>query len=341
VTGSAGSGPGAGSGQGGNAGSGVAGSGTAGTGTAGNGTAGNGTAGNGTAGSGTAGSGTAGSGTAGSGTAGTGTAGTGAGGTGSAGKGGAGGTGTAGSGTAGTGGTPVVTTFPDCPEWPASVGSDKTLSATQKVSGTFDGKLTRYKSNGASGLGDGSQSESQSPLFDLSDGATLKNVIIGAPAADGIHCEGSCTLQNVWWEDVGEDAFTLKGTSSSQVANITCGGAKMADDKVLQHNGPGTLNVKEFYADTFGKLYRSCGNCDKQYTRHATFTDVVVAAGSTVAAVNKNYNDTATFVSAFMHGSFAFCEVYDGNNTGAEPNLLTKGNDGVNCIVPTGSTKFY
>jgi hypothetical protein len=235
----------------------------------------------------------------------------------------------------------VVTTFPDCPAWPKAVGSDKTLSSTQKVSGSFDGKLTRYKSNGSSGLGDGSQSEGQSPLFDLSDGATLKNVIIGAPAADGIHCEGSCTIQNVWWEDVGEDAITLKGTSSSTVVNITCGGAKQAADKVIQHNGGGTVNVKEFYGDTFGKLYRSCGNCDKQYQRKSTFDSIVVQVGTTVAAVNQKYNDVANFTNIMMHGSFQTCEVYDGNNTGAEPTLLTKGNDGVHCVIPQGVLHFF
>lgn len=40
------------------------------------------------------------------------------------------------------------------------------------------------------------------------------------------------------------------------------------DDKVLQHNGGGTLSVSGFTVDTFGKLYRSCGNCDTMYERH-------------------------------------------------------------------------
>jgi hypothetical protein len=34
----------------------------------------------------------------------------------------------------------------------------------------------------------------------------------------------------------------------------------MAADKVFQHNGPGTMNISNFYVATFGKLYRSCGN---------------------------------------------------------------------------------
>jgi hypothetical protein len=91
--------------------------------------------------------------------------------------------------------------------WPTAKSS-KTVDATIKVSGPYDGGLTRFIAG--SNLGDGGQGEDQKPIFDLSDGAHLKNVIIGTPAADGIHCLGSCTLENVWWEDVGEDAATFK-----------------------------------------------------------------------------------------------------------------------------------
>jgi hypothetical protein len=104
-----------------------------------------------------------------------------------------------------------------CKAWPAATGSPQKLAKTVSVSQDYDGKLQRFVSDG---LGDGAQGESQLPLFELADGATLENVIIGAPAADGIHCLGSCTLKNVWWEDVGEDAATLKGSASSQVMSI-------------------------------------------------------------------------------------------------------------------------
>ncbi|CAA7265552.1 unnamed protein product [Cyclocybe aegerita] len=38
------------------------------------------------------------------------------------------------------------------------------------------------------------------PVFLLEEGATLSLVVIGANQADGIHCLGSCTLDNVWFE---------------------------------------------------------------------------------------------------------------------------------------------
>ncbi|MFC0712256.1 pectate lyase, partial [Cellulomonas biazotea] len=95
------------------------------------------------------------------------------------------------------------------PSWPSAKG-EKKVASTISVSGTLDGGYVRYY-----GISSGDQNESQPPIFQLSDGAVLKNVIIGTGAGDGVHCTGTCTLENVWWEDVGEDAATLKGSSSS------------------------------------------------------------------------------------------------------------------------------
>ena len=55
-------------------------------------------------------------------------------------------------------------------------------------SGTYDGGCRRFVAG--SSLGDGSQSESQQPVFRLNSGAVLRNVVLGAPAADGIHTYG-------------------------------------------------------------------------------------------------------------------------------------------------------
>ncbi|MFJ2046156.1 pectate lyase [Paenibacillus marchantiae] len=120
---------------------------------------------------------------------------------------------------------------------------------------TFDGKGQTYVAN-PSTLGDGSQAEDQKPVFRLEAGATLKNVIIGSPAADGVHCYGNCTISNVIWEDVGEDALTLK---SAGTVNITGGAAYKAYDKVFQMNAAGTINIKNFRADDIGKLVRQNG----------------------------------------------------------------------------------
>lgn len=193
--------------------------------------------------------------------------------------------------------------------------------------------MKRFMGSGA--LGSGGQAEGQDPLFELAEGSTLRNVIIGAPAADGVHCKGTCTLENVWWEDVGEDAATLRGSNASQVMTITCGGAKQAADKVFQHNGPGTMRIEHFQAEDFGKLYRSCGNCSSQYARHVEFSDVTVRSGGTLAGINTNYEDTAKFENITIHDpamKTGICDRFTGNNTGAEPAKTGTGTDPTHCL---------
>jgi hypothetical protein len=72
-------------------------------------------------------------------------------------------------------------------------------------------------------------------VFLLQDGATLSNAVIGPNNGEGVHCLGTCTLNNIWWVDVCEDAATFKQSSGTSYVNG--GGAKGASDKVLQHNG--------------------------------------------------------------------------------------------------------
>ncbi|MER5471342.1 pectate lyase [Streptomyces sp. NPDC002685] len=217
--------------------------------------------------------------------------------------------------------------------WPEARGS-KAVSSTISVSGTYDGKLTKFYGSGALGTSD--QDEDQGPVFELADGAVLKNVIIGTPAADGVHCLGSCTLQNVWWLDVGEDAASFKGTSSSAVYKVYGGGAKGADDKVLQFNGAGKLVVSKFRVENFGKLVRSCGNCKKQFKRTVVIDDVdVTAPGKAIVGINTNYGDTASLRHIRVHGDtkkkIKTCVRFQGNSTGKEPKELGTGPDGTSC----------
>ena len=254
-----------------------------------------------------------------------------------AGSGGNGGADTAGASTAGAGGGSPKKQ-PDL-KFPTPIGADQKLSATKVVT-DFDGKGARYVGTGA--LGSGGQAEGQDPLFLVKAGGSLKNVILGSPAADGVHCEGSCTIDNVWWEDVGEDAITLLGSSSSNVYRISNSGAKNASDKVIQHNGGGTLYVKSFLVETYGKLYRSCGNCSEQYPRHVEF-DTIVANGSKgeLAGVNTNYKDSAKFANIFAALTTKICERYDGNNTGAEPSSVGTGADGTYCIYAATDVTWH
>jgi hypothetical protein len=212
----------------------------------------------------------------------------------------------------------------------ASAATDVQVTATIEVSGTFDGGGNRYIGSGD--LGDGGQSEGQDPIFNLAAGATLKNVILGAPAADGVHCAGSCNLTNIVWQDVGEDAATFRGTNATVV--VDGGSATSASDKVFQDNrgAGGLVTIKNFKVTTFGKLYRSCGNCSTQAARKVNIQSITATSGSVIAGVNTNYGDVAT-LSSLNIGSIPTCWLYTGNSTGDEPVKTGTGANGKNCIV--------
>ncbi|KPI07044.1 Pectate lyase [Actinobacteria bacterium OK074] len=217
--------------------------------------------------------------------------------------------------------------------WPKATGN-KAVAKTITVSKSYDGHLQKYYGTGALGTSD--QAEDQDPVFELKDGAVLKNVIIGTPAADGVHCLGSCTLRNVWWLDVGEDAASFKGKKASAVYKVIGGGAQKADDKVLQFNGAGKLSVTGFQVKDAGKLVRSCGNCKTQYKRSITLSDIDVTYPiKDVVGVNANYGDTATLSKIRIHGDTKkkakVCQEFKGNSSGKEPTSLRSGPDGTAC----------
>ncbi|GCD21268.1 pectate lyase [Cellulomonas algicola] len=233
--------------------------------------------------------------------------------------------------------TPPPSNGGSFPAWPSATSAKK-VSSTISVSGTFDGGYVRYY-----GISSGDQDESQPPIFQLSDGAVLKNVIIGTGAGDGVHCTGTCTLQNVWWEDVGEDAATLKGSSSSQVMTVDGGGARSASDKVFQHNGPGKFVIKNFQVSDFGKLYRSCGNCSKQYARTVVVDNVkVTAPGKSLVGINSNLGDKATITNVQIYNDsskkIAICEEYKGVTSG-EPSKIGSGPSAA-CGYSTSSISY-
>ncbi|MDQ7906243.1 pectate lyase [Phytohabitans sp. ZYX-F-186] len=237
----------------------------------------------------------------------------------------------------GGGGTPP-TTPPPTGGWPTPTGQSS-VDGTISVSGVFDGGMRRYCC-----IGDGSQEESQDPMFELSSGATLQNVIIGAPAGDGVHCSGPCTLRNVWWEDVGEDAATFRG-SGSPTFLVDGGGARSASDKVFQHNGPGTLTIQNFQATNFGTFYRSCGNCSTQHQRNVVIRNVTLTRpGNTVAGINTNYGDTARFSGITIVNdssrAMVICRKYRGNNSGDEPSQVGTGADNTNCFYATSDITY-
>ncbi|KAH8587588.1 pectate lyase [Bisporella sp. PMI_857] len=204
---------------------------------------------------------------------------------------------------------------------PASKGySALSTPKTIAAGASFDGGMYRYDRGVSCSDGEGGDADA---VFLVQSGGTLKNVIIGANQLEGVHCLGPCTIQNVWWADVCEDALTIK--QSSGTSYIIGGGAFHASDKIIQHNGGGTVNIKDFYAQDFGKVYRSCGNCGTQYKRTVVMSGVWAVGGSVLAGVNSNYGDTATISGTCADDVDNICTWYQGNNSGAEPTKLGSG----------------
>lgn len=84
---------------------------------------------------------------------------------------------------------------------PDSQGS-VTFDAPEEISGTFDGGMKTYgRGVDCTGQDEGGDEDA---VFILANGATLKNAIIGSDQIEGVHCSGSCTIENVWWEAVCE-----------------------------------------------------------------------------------------------------------------------------------------
>ncbi|KAK0434221.1 polysaccharide lyase family 3 protein [Armillaria borealis] len=186
-----------------------------------------------------------------------------------------------------------------CDAWtgglPTPTGTVSSSAVIEVAAGkTFDGGWKKY--------GRGS-------IFYLHEGATLQNVIIGTNQAEGVHC----TLNFVWFEDVCEDAITIKNDEYGDYTNIIGGGAYHAEDKVAQHNGCGTVNVIQ--------LYRSCGNCKSQCYRNVYIKGVVAVDGGTLAGINYNYGDTATILDSCYDTSHP-CTLYDDCNDGCEPEVI-------------------
>ncbi|TYJ57836.1 hypothetical protein B9479_001446 [Cryptococcus floricola] len=210
---------------------------------------------------------------------------------------------------------------------PTSQGN-VTYSSAQSISGTFDGELKTYgRGVSCTGQAEGGNSDA---VFLLEDGATLKNVIIGEDQIEGVHCLGSCTIENVWWIAVCEDALTFKGDGDGSVIG---GGATGAEDKVIQHNGIGDVTIDGFTVVDFGKLYRSCGNCKNNGdTRNVNISNVKAYNGKVLAGINSNYGDVATITDTCATSVKQICTEYEGtSDNDEEPTKLQSGVSD-NCV---------
>ncbi len=119
---------------------------------------------------------------------------------------------------------------------------------------TYDGKCKIFV---PIGLGDSNQEENQAPVFRVENGGTLKNVIISGKGANSIHLYNSATLDNITWEDVREDACTVKSSGTYTVKNIT---VKKGSDNFFQINTDSALSVSNAIIHDMGKALSQNGS---------------------------------------------------------------------------------
>lgn len=209
-------------------------------------------------------------------------------------------------------------------------------------------------------------------VFQLEEGASISNVIIGPNQIEGIHCQGRCTLTNVWWSAVCEDAFTVKNQAAGDTTTISGGGAYGAADKVNFHVFPINMRSKmltqaRFFnttvleASPFPALrFRTsasytaaaetvipCTNVmlssyvkipllrrlHKSLNLGVKQSDVTASNGDLIAGINSNYGDSAKISGLSASGVSEVCERFKGNSNGAEPTSVGTGNDGTYCII--------
>jgi pectate lyase len=267
---------------------------------------------------------------------------------GSAGKSSGGGTGGSATGGASGGSTstaPSVSVAAACTSlaqklaWPSAKGSPVTISGTKKVT-DYDGGGALHEGT-LEDCSSGDQS-STDPIIEVADGGSVKNVIFGKEIGDGIHCVGSCTIDNVWYPAICDDAITInKDGKASKASTISNSGFKGARDKIIQHNGgDSTLTISNVYAEVGGKLYRSCGEgggCTTSAKHTVNVSNVIAIAVGQVVGVSENDQATLSGICAFRTN--ILCHTYkvgsdddstkgaNGTGEGPSPNCSYKGSD--------------
>ncbi|MCP8899087.1 pectate lyase [Gilvimarinus xylanilyticus] len=200
------------------------------------------------------------------------------------------------------------------------------------------------------GLSCNGDSESQDPVLNLHN-SSVRNVRLAANGgADGIHCEaGHCTLTDVVWEDVCEDAATNKAENGTMTivggsAYNSSGGYGGSPDKIFQHNSKNSTTFISGGFTTFGehgKLWRSCGNCTNNGgPRNVYVYDVNIDSEiGSIVGVNRNYGDRATIrnlrIRNYSSGDPKVCEEYQGVEKGSSSSKYGEYWNSASCDVST------
>jgi len=109
---------------------------------------------------------------------------------------------------------------------------------------------------------EGEQAESQRPFFVLAPGAQLKNVTITYPGCEGVHMMGDNVLENIVWEDAGEDAASVRSYFPGGKILIKGSEGHKAADKMFQFNAACDVRIEGFTGSDMGKLVRQNGGTE-------------------------------------------------------------------------------
>ena len=193
------------------------------------------------------------------------------------------------------------------------------INETVRVSsGVFDGGCKTYI---PVGMGDGGQGEDQEPAFRVENGATLKNVIIGVPGVDGVHVYNGATIDNVTWQDVGEDALTVKSSGTYYIRNIE---GYDAYDKFFQINAASTVNVSNAIIHRAGKALRQNGGTT--FTIHVTFDNVDIQDMKEAVFRTDSSSSTARITNSCLENVGTVC-------MGNWASCTASGNSSGSCVV--------
>ena len=117
------------------------------------------------------------------------------------------------------------------------------------------------------------------------------------------------------------DAISALGTGDVLIEG---GGAQEAKDKVVQHNGRGTVTIRNFTVVNAGKLYRSCGNCSNNGgPRNVNIQNVKAKGVSELIGINSNFGDTANVSGSCGSSVKKVCQEYKGVQKGSESSKVS------------------
>jgi hypothetical protein len=239
-------------------------------------------------------------------------------------------------GIAGTGGKGVsVSGSCKVPAWPSASGNTVVISGTKSVT-NYDGKGALHEGN-MQDCTSGNQ-DSVNPIIEVADGGSVKNVIFGKRIGDGIHCKGSCTIENVWFQYICDDAISMLG-GSGKTMTILNSGFKGARDKVIQHNGIGsTVNIDNVYVDIAGKLYQSCGDGCVSGARSAKISNVIAIAANQVAGASTL--DKVILSNICAYRTPIICQTYQPGSDNKASNGANGTSEGpsTNCVYQAADT---